>query len=301
MQLTILGNNSALPASGRHPTAQILEVREQLILIDCGEGTQIQMQRYNIRRRRIHHIFISHLHGDHYFGLIGLLSSMGLSGRTAPINLYGPPELIDIINLQLKVADTALPYPLNFTAIEPNYCGVLLDIPYLKVICFPTEHRIACHGFLFESGTKERKIVPEACREYEIPAAFYNQLKRGENYMRRDGFLVENEWVTRPPDNAKSYAYCADTLYTESFISVIKDANVIYHESTYLNDQEDKARLRFHSTATQAADIAKAANAGKLLLGHYSSKYEDISLFETEARHVFPNTIATTEGMIIDI
>jgi ribonuclease Z len=301
MQLTILGNNSALPANGRHPTAQILEVREQLILIDCGENTQVQMQRYNIRRRRINYIFISHLHGDHYFGLIGLISSMGLGGRTEPLHLYGPPMLKDIIDIQLHAAHVVLPFEIKFHPIEPAFQGVLLELPYLTVSCFPTEHRIACHGFLFESGNKYRKLNPEACRSYEIPTAYYPQLKRGKDYLRRDGLLVKNEWVTAAPQPLRSYAYCADTIYTESFLPFIKQAQVIYHESTYLNNDEEKAKLRFHTTAAQAATLATKASVGKLLLGHYSSKYERPEWFEQEARVIFSESYATYEGMRIDI
>lgn len=301
MRLTILGNNSALPAHGRHPTAQVLEIREQLFLIDCGEGTQEQMQRYNIRRKRIRHIFISHLHGDHYFGLIGLLTSMGLSGRTAPLSVYGPPALKEIIDLQLQVACIKLPYPFNFTAIIPGIAATLIDSPYIAVRCFPVEHRIPCSGFVFESRIPGRKLLPEKCKAYSIPAAFYPHLKNGEDYLRRDGTLISNTWVTEPPTRPKRYAYCADTLHTTSFLQYIKEVDLLYHETTYLDHFAEKARERYHSTTVQAAQLAREARVSRLLIGHYSSKYDDIVAFEAEAKAVFPNTTATIEGTTYDI
>jgi len=301
MRLTILGNNSALPAHGRHPTAQVLEIREQLFLIDCGEGTQEQMQRYNIRRKRINHIFISHLHGDHYFGLIGLLTSMSLGGRATELSVYGPPQLKDIIDLQLKVADVKLSYPLRFIPIEAGIAGTLLDTPYITVHCFPVEHRIPCSGFVFESRIPGRKLLPEKCKELGIPAAFYSRLKNGEDYMRRDGLLISNEQVTESPAPSKRYAYCADTLYTTSFLSHIKEVDMLYHEATYLHQLAERARERYHSTAVEAALLAREAGVQHLLIGHYSSKYEDISAFEREARTIFMNTTATCEGASYDI
>lgn len=269
--------------------------------MDCGEGTQLQMQKFGIRTRRIHHIFISHLHGDHYFGLIGLLTSMGLLGRTEAVNLYGPPQLIDIINLQLQVAHTELPYPVIFTAVRPGDCTAILDTEHYAVTCFPTIHRIPCHGFLFEEKSSGRKLLPEMCRQYEIPAAFYNRLKQGGDYTTKSGDIIKNEWVTAPPPPAKRYAFGADTLYTEIFLDVIKDIDALYHESTYLNDLAEKATMRFHSTALQAATIAQKAGVKRLLLGHFSSKYDDLSLFEKEARSLFPNSEATYEGMAFEI
>lgn len=301
MKITILGNNSAIPSLGRHPSAQIVEIREQLLLVDCGEGTQLQMQRYNIRSRRIHYIFISHLHGDHYFGLIGLLTSMSLLGRTEPIHLFGPQQLIEIINIQLKVADTQLSYPLHFIAIEDADTKVLLDTSYITVSCFPTIHRIPCHGFLFESKKGGRLLLPDKCREYEVPTVFYSKLKNGEDYITKQGDIVKNEWVTEDAPPSKKYAYCADTLYTEKFLPIVKCVDVMYHESTYLNDLAQRAKDRYHSTALEAATLAKKANAQRLLLGHYSSKYDDLTLFEKEARTVFPNSESTYEGMTFEI
>lgn len=301
IKVTILGNNSALPAYDRHPTSQVVDIREQQFLIDCGEGTQIQMQRYGIRRRRINYIFISHLHGDHYFGLMGLLTSMGLLGRTAELQVFGPPMLKDIIDLQLSVAGTVLPYPILFTAVEEGEARLLVDTSHYSVHCFPVEHRIPCHGFAFTAKSGGRKLLPERCKEYEVPSAFYAHLKNGEDYERKDGFLVKNEWVTEAGPASKRYVYCADTVYTHSFLDHIHNADAVYHESTYLDDHRERAAERFHTTAAQAAELAKAAGAKRLLLGHFSSKYQDLTAFYSEASAIFPDVEITIEGMTYEI
>ncbi len=300
MKVTILGNNSALPAFGRHPSAQAVSVYGELLLIDCGEGTQIQMQRYGLRWRSMHHIFISHLHGDHYFGLPGLLNSMSLLGRTAPLHLYAPAELKPIIDSILLVADTVLFYPLYFHAL-PEGIALLADDPSFSVTCFPVEHRIQCHGFLVERKTRGRKLLPEKCNEYGIPAAYYEYLKKGQDYERKDGFLVKNEWVTEDGPAKKRYAYCADTLFTESFLPVIQGADTIYHECTYLEKDAAKALARHHSTAAQAAQIAKLANAKQLILGHFSSKYKELEPFFDEASAIFPNVFVSIEGTAYEV
>jgi len=301
MKVTILGNNSALPAFGRHPTAQVVTVYGEAMLIDCGEGTQIQMQRFGVKWRKLQHIFISHLHGDHYFGLPGLINSMSLLGRTLPLHVYGPAALEPIIDQILKVADTTLCYPYFFHPLAEGVSELLVDNEACSVKSFPVEHRIACHGFVIERKTKGRKLLPDKCREYEIPSYFYDRLKRGEDYERADGFLVRNEWVTDEGPSPKKYAYCADTLFTESFLDHIKGADTIYHECTYLEKDADRAAARFHSTAKQAAQIAKQAGAKQLLLGHFSSKYKDLEPFREEAAEIFPNVLVTTEGAVYEI
>ena len=300
MKLTILGNNSALPAFGRHPTAQAVTVYGDVLLIDCGEGTQLQMQRFGIKWRSVHHIFISHLHGDHYFGLPGLVNSMSLLGRIAPLHLYAPAPLMPILEAILQVADTILSYPLHFHPL-PDTTSILVDDPSFLVTSFPVDHRIQCHGFLVERKTKGRKILPDKCSEFEIPAAFYEKLKQGYDYERKDGYLVKNEWVTGDGPSPKKYAYCADTLFTDSFLDVIQGVDTIYHESTYLEADVNKAIARFHSTARQAAEIAKRANAKQLLLGHFSSKYKELDLFREEAEAIFPNVQVSVEGIAYEV
>jgi ribonuclease Z len=300
MRVTILGNNSALPAFGRHPTAQAVHVWGEVLLIDCGESTQIQMQRFGVKWRHLNHIFISHMHGDHYFGLAGLINSMSLLGRTAPLHLYAPKEILPIIEAIQSVAETVLSYEFHFHAL-PEGDAVLVDNEYYTVKCFPVEHKIQCHGFVITSKTRGRKIVPEKCREYEIPRYYYDKLKQGEDYEKMDGSVVKNEWVTTDGPPPKTYAYCADTVFTDSFIKYIKGANTVYHECTYMEKDADKAAARFHSTAKQAAQVAKMAEADKLLLGHYSSKYRDIEPFAEEAKEFFENVYASIEGMTYDV
>jgi len=301
MKVTILGNNSALPAFGRHPTAQAVSVYGDMILFDCGEGTQIQMQRFALKWRKLQYIFISHLHGDHYFGLPGLINSMSLLGRSLPLHLYAPAPLEPIIQQILEIADTTLCYPYFFHPLKEGASEMLVDNDSFSVKSFPVEHRISCHGFLVERKTKGRKLLPDKCRQYEIPAYFYDRLKHGADYQRADGLLVKNEWVTDEGPSPKRYAYCADTVFTESFIGHIKGADTIYHECTYLEQDADRAAARFHSTARQAAQIAKLAGAKQLLLGHFSSKYKDLEPFREEAARIFPNVLVTTEGVAYEI
>jgi len=300
MKVTILGNNSALPAFGRHPTAQAVSVYGEVLLIDCGEGTQSQMQRFGLRWRSMHHIFISHMHGDHYFGLPGLINSMSLLGRTAPLHLYAPAELKPILDAILNVAETILTYPFYFHAL-PEGVALLVDDPSFSVTCFPVNHRIQCHGFLVERKTRGRKLLPDKCREYDIPANFYEGLKHGQDYTQPDGTIVKNELVTEDGPSVKKYAYCADTLFTDSFLEIVQGADTIYHECTYLDADREKAIKRFHSTAAQAAELAKMANAKQLLLGHFSSKYKDLEPFREEAIAIFPNTLVSIEGTVYEV
>ncbi|OJU78873.1 MAG: ribonuclease Z [Bacteroidetes bacterium 47-18] len=300
--ITILGNNSALPAHGRLPSSQIVAIRDQHFMVDCGEGTQMQLQKLGMGWGKIEHIFISHLHGDHYFGLIGLVTSMNLLNRALPLNIYGPPELEQILQIQLSIGGGTLNYPLFFHPVaNAGEHRILLDTPYYSVSCFPVMHRIPCHGFKFTAKSTGRKIIPEACREYGIPRYFYARLKEGMDYIRKDGEVIRNEWVTAAPQPEPTYAYCADTVFTDSFIPYIQGCHTIYHETTYLKKDEDKAMLRFHSTTHQAAATACSAGAARLLIGHYSSRYEHISEFEAEAKEIFSNTIATQSGDVFTI
>lgn len=293
--VTILGNNSAIPAYDRHPTSQVVTLNDQLFLLDCGEGTQMQIARYKIRRSKIHHIFISHLHGDHYFGLIGLVTSMGLLGRESELHIYAPAALQDIIDLQLKVAVTTLPFPLVFHPLEKE--GIIIDNTKFRVECFDTCHRIPCWGFIIREKRKPRKIHKEKVLEYEIPSVFYDRLKDGYDYENKQGGVVKNELVTFANKPARSYAFCADTIYDISIAEKTKDATVLYHETTYLKDLEERAAARFHSTSVQAADIALKAGVQRLLIGHFSSKYESLDAFLSEAQEVFPNTDLAIEGV----
>ncbi|NBR37220.1 MAG: MBL fold metallo-hydrolase [Chitinophagales bacterium] len=256
--VTILGNNSAVPAYERLPTSQLINVDGQKFLVDCGEGTQLQLMRYKIKYSRISHIFISHLHGDHYFGLIGLINSFGLLNRQQDLFVFGPPPLKKILELQLQVASTRLPFSLHIKEISGP--GMLLETDEIEVSCFATDHRITCYGFSFCEKTVSRKRL-----------AAYGKPRR--------------------------YAYCADTRYTESLLPHITQYDLIYHEATYLDDQREKAELRYHSTAKQAAQLAQKAQVKRLLLGHFSSQYERLDAFEQEAREVFPNSELAVQGV----
>ncbi len=294
LAVTILGNNSALPAFDRHPTAQVVTLDDNLFLIDCGEGTQMQMAKYRIRRSRINHIFISHLHGDHYFGLIGLITSMGLLGREHDMHLHAPAPLKELIDMQLKVADTTLPFKLHF---HPLREGIIADEEKFRVICFKVSHRIPCWGFRFEQVRAPRRIWPEMAIEQGVPASFFDKLKWGEDYTTEAGLVIKNETVTHAAPLSLSYAYSADTMYDESIIEKVKGVNLLYHETTYLKDLTDRAIKRFHCTTEQAATIALKAGVGRLIIGHFSSKYEVLHEFENEAREVFKNTDLALEGV----
>lgn len=299
--VTILGNNSALPAYGRHPTAQVVNYNnEESILVDCGEGTQIQMEKYGINWNKIKIILISHLHGDHFLGLPGFLNTMNLMGRTKDLVLYGSPELKQILDLHFSISKITLSYNLFFYSI-PDKSSLLFEDDKFIIHSFPTEHRINCHGFVISTKEKLRRLLPDKAQAYNIPATFYNQLKEGKDYIKEDGTVIPNIEVTEAPPQPKKYAFCADTRYIETFIKDIKNANLIYHESTYLDDLRDKAYERFHSTAKQAAQIAILANAKQLLIGHFSSMYRDLDPFLLEARTVFENTELAIEGATFEI
>ncbi len=293
--VTILGNNSAIPAYDRHPTAQVVTLNEQIFLIDCGEGTQMQLTRYKVRRSKMQHIFISHLHGDHYFGLVGLITSLGLLGREQELHLYGPAALEEIIRLQLRVADTQLPFPLIFHAL--GEAGRIVETEKFSVDTFQVYHRIPCWGFIIREKKRLRKIDRDKALRKGIPPTFFENLKDGADYRAPDGSTVINSDVTLPNTPAKSYAFCGDTLFNNAVANSIKDVTTIYHETTYLKEHSQRAESRYHCTTEQAATIAKLAGVEKLLIGHFSSKYEKLDDFLAESKQVFPNTQLAIEGV----
>jgi ribonuclease Z len=299
LALTILGNNSAIPAYGRNPTAQVIQTSEENYLIDCGEGTQLQLTKCNIKKSKINKIFISHLHGDHYYGLIGLISSMSLLGRTNDLHIYAPSLLEQIIQLHLEAANTTLSYKLYFHPLKEE--GEIANDKKITVKAFKVNHRIECYGFLFTEKKNPRKIILEKVKAYEIPEAYYGELQKGKDYTTKKGTIISNEDVTEPSTAARCYAYCADTIYDETIVDKIKGAHVIYHETTYLKGLEEKAALRYHCTTLQAGNIAKLAGVEKLLIGHFSSKYELLDDFLTETKSVFENTELALEGACFKI
>jgi ribonuclease Z len=293
--VTILGNNSALPAYERHPTAQIVTLNEQLFLIDCGEGTQMQLTKYRIRRSKISHIFISHLHGDHYFGLPGLLTSFSLMSREQDLHLHAPEPLKQILDLQFSSADTRFTYKLYFHPLNDG--GIIADDEKFSVETFKVYHRIDCWGFIIREKKKPRKIDIEKVTQKDIPAVFYERLKAGEDYITKTGEHIKNEEVTIAATPPKSYAFCGDTLYNEAICKNLKDITLLYHEATFLKDQEERAASRFHTTTVQAGKIAQIVQPKKLLIGHFSSKYETLDSFLEETSSVFSQTELALEGV----
>lgn len=300
-ELTILGSNSAVPAHNRNPTAQLLKHKNLSILIDCGEGTQFQMNKFRIKRGKLDYILISHMHGDHYFGLVGLLNSLKLNGRTTDLHVFAPPELEQVILLQADFKAEDWPFNLYFHAMSFDKSYLLFETEDLKVRTIPLDHRTPCNGFLIEEKVKQRKIVSNAVRHYGVPHTFMKNLKMGEDFVQNDGNLVNNELLTEDPPPSNSYAYCSDTKYNESILPLIAKATLLYHEATFLEESKDKAQLRFHSTTKEAATIALKAQVGQLIIGHYSAKYKDLNPLLNEVREVFPNAVLAIEGKTYEI
>ncbi len=300
-EVTILGSSSATPIFNRNPTAQVLNINERLYLVDCGEGTQQQMLRSEIKSSRIDHIFISHLHGDHYLGLIGLVSSLHLNGRVKPLKLYGPAPLMEIMELQFKYSDTKLNYPIEFRATDPSKAEVILDNHDITVETIPLDHRIATTGFLFKQKKRLRKVIKEKVEALRIPVEHYPALKRGEHFKTPDGKLHHNHELTIDSERPKCYAFCSDTIYNEQYFKQIEDVDLLYHEATFLHNMLDRANKTFHTTAWQAGQVALQVRAKALLIGHFSARYKNLNELLDEARNVFPNTELAIEGSTFEV
>jgi len=294
--VTILGSSSATPIYNRNPTAQALNINERFYLIDCGEGTQQQMLRFDIKSSRIDYIFISHLHGDHYLGLVGLLSSLHLNGRKKPITLFGPAHLKEIIDLQFEYSETTLHFDLIFQAIDPLTPAVILDNQDITVETIILDHRIACTGFLFRQKKRLRKIIKEKAEALDVPVTYYPLLKRGTDYFATDGTVYPNADLTIDADAPKAYAYCSDTLANESYFKQIAGVDLLYHEATFAHDMLDRANETHHTTALQAGEVAKAVGAKRLIIGHFSARYKTLNELLEEARTVFTDTDLAIEG-----
>jgi ribonuclease Z len=300
-EVTILGSNSATPLYGRHHTAQVLNCNDVLSLIDCGEGTQLQLQRYNFKANRIKYIFISHLHGDHYLGLVGLISSMHLNGRKEDLYIFGPPGLKEIIDLQLHYSETQLRYKLVFQPTRADEVTQLFADSNFEVTSFPISHRIPCTGYIFKEKQRLPRINKELIEGLDIPIAYYPLIKKGMDYTDPSGNLYKASELTIPAAIPKSYAFCSDTIYTESYWPYIRNVTLLYHEATFLHDMADRAAETFHTTALQAAEIAKAVNAKRLLIGHFSARYKDLQPLLDESKTLFPNTELAIEGQTFEI
>ncbi|WP_443940031.1 ribonuclease Z [Pedobacter sp. MW01-1-1] len=295
-EVTILGSSSATPVFNRNPTAQLLNCNEKYYLIDCGEGTQQQLLRYNLKASRIDYIFISHLHGDHYFGLIGLLSTLHLNGRTKAIQIYGPAALLEILEIQFKYSETVLRYPIEFFAVDANESHVIFENSDLTVQSIILNHRIPCTGFLFKQKQRQRKLIKDKAEADEVPTAYYTALKKGKDVELTDGTIVKSSEYTLPPESPRSYAYCSDTLMSESYFPVISKCDTLYHEATFTHDLLERALETCHTTALQAGEVAKINEVGKLLIGHFSSRYKTLQMLLEESQSVFENTELVVEG-----
>ena len=298
--VTILGSGAALPTTQRFPTSQVVQSGERLYMIDCAEGTQIQFRRYHLKFSQLRSVFISHLHGDHVFGLPGLLSTLSLSGRTEPMEIYGPPHLEGWLSGQMKYF-TPLSFPVHFHTLTFAEPTVVYEDKQLTVTCFPLRHRIPTWGYLFREKEKLLNIRKEIIDFYHIPLREIPSIKSGADYQTEEGQIIANDRLTYPQVNPRSYAYCSDTVYLENLPDIVRNTDILYHESTYASDGNLRAKETFHSTAEDAAKIAKTAHAGKLVIGHFSSRYKDVDQLLREARDIFPNTEAAEDGKVFNV
>ncbi len=301
MKLTILGCFSATPQNNKNPTAQVLEIKKHQFLIDCGEGTQVQLRKNKIKFNQIKRIFISHLHGDHYFGLVGLISTMRLLTRENELHIYAPKGLKEVITMQMKLADSWTNFPLYFHVLKSLEPEVIYEDDQVIVTTIPLDHRIYTNGFLFQEKEGERHIDIEAVKAANIDTAYFRKLKQGFDVPNKDGMLIENQTVTQAPKKPKSYAFCSDTAYNTTIIPLVKEATALYHEATFLDKHEALTLPTKHSTAKQAAAIAKAANVKQLILGHFSARYANLEAFKAEAETVFKPVILAQQGKKISL
>lgn len=301
MKLTILGCYSATPRTFTNPTSQVLEIKNHLFLIDCGEGTQVQLRKFKVKFSRINHIFISHLHGDHFFGLPGLISTFRLLGRERELHVYGPKGIKEAITLFLKLGDSWTNFPLIFHELESKESELIFEDDGVSVSTIPLNHRVYTNGFLFKEKPAPRKLKINAVDEFDIETSQYNAIKNGADGVQKNGTVVPNQKLTDAAPKPKSYAFCSDTMYNEAILPLISQADTLYHESTFLQSEERLCEKTKHSTAKQAAKIAKKAQVGNLILGHYSTRYKSIDLFKEEALEVFPKVELADDGKTFEI
>jgi ribonuclease Z len=293
-EITILGSGSALPTSDKFPSAHVLNIHERFFLIDCGEGTQIQLRKLKIKFTKINHIFISHLHGDHFFGIFGIISSLSLLGRKNDLHIYSPGKLEKIVYSVINKKDIG--FNIFFHRLEFDAYTTIYESKRIEISAFPLKHRIETYGYIFKEKPHERTVIKEAIPKYNLSIADILQIKKGEDYFDRTGQLISSSELSIPPKKSRSYAYCSDTEYTEQIIPFIENVDVLYHEATFGEDLKSTAKETKHSTAKEAAIIAKKANAVSLLIGHFSTRYKNTDSLLNEAKTIFPNTIAVKDG-----
>ncbi|MCO6149495.1 ribonuclease Z [Flavobacterium sp. NRK1] len=300
MNLTILGCYAATPRTMTNPTSQVLEMKNRMFLIDCGEGTQVQLRKHKLKFSRINHVFISHLHGDHFYGLIGLISTFSLLNRQADLHVYGPKGVKEVTLLQLRLSASWTSYNLYFHELDSKEPQVVFEDEKVIVSTIPLKHRVYTNGYLFQEKTGDRKLNLDAVKQYGIETCYYNKIKSGSDMKLEDGRIINNELLTFDPYPPKSYAFCSDTMYDETIISLIRDVDVLYHESTFLESEQHLCEKTMHSTAKQAATIALKANAKNLILGHFSTRYGAIEPFKEEAETIFANTQLADDGKLFE-
>ncbi|MGA1226620.1 MAG: ribonuclease Z [Tamlana sp.] len=300
MKLSILGCYSATPRTLNNTTSQVLEINNHMFLIDCGEGTQVELRKHKIKFSRIKHIFISHLHGDHFFGLVGLISTFRLLTRETDLHIHGPKGIKEIITLQMKLCDSWTNYNLIFHELTSKKSELIFEDEKVEVHTIPLDHRVYTNGFLFKEKEGDRTLNVKAAEKAHIDVSYYRKLKQGFDVVNENGEAIKNETVTIPGKKPKSYAFCSDTVFKEDIIPIIKNADVLYHESTFLDKHAHLATKTKHSTAKQAATIAKQANVGTLLLGHYSTRYDDLNMFKNEAEEVFKSVELCNDGRVFE-
>ncbi len=298
MELHILGCYAATPRALSNPSSQVLEMKNHLFLIDCGEGTQVQLRKNKIKFSRIKHVFISHLHGDHFFGLPGLVSTFRLLGRDTELNIYGPKGIKEAITLLLKLGDSWTNYSLVFHELESKEPALIFEDDQITVETIPLNHRVYTNGFLFREKLGERKLNIKTAASYGIDKCYFQKIKNGNDFVMDDGTVIPNKNLTFDPPKPKSFAYCSDTAYLPSIVKQIKDVDVLYHESTFLDTESHLVQKTKHSTAKEAATIAKDAGIGTLVLGHYSTRYKSIQSFKDEAQEIFPNVELADDGKV---
>lgn len=300
-EVHILGCGSALPTTRHLATSQVINIREKLFMIDCGEGAQVQLRKSRLKFSRLNHIFISHLHGDHCFGLMGLISTFGMLERTANLHIHCHADLQRILEPQIEFFCKGMPYNVVFELFNPGEQTVIYDDRSVSVETIPLRHRVPCCGFLFREKPTPNHIRRDMIDFYQIPTYLINRIKNGEDYVLEDGTVIPNARLTTPSDPPRSYAYCSDTCYLPRICEQIKGCDLLFHEATFADADAKRAKETFHTTAPQAAEIAKAAQAKKLVIGHYSARYEDESILLKEASEVFPQTILAQENLKIEL
>ncbi len=299
--ITILGCGAATPTLRRNPTSQILNIHDKLFLVDCAEGTQLQLRKYKIKFQKVNHIFISHLHGDHYLGLIGLMSSMHLLGRTKELHIHGPKPLENLIQLNLEVSDTWLNYKWTFHQTNPKAKELIVEDNTLEVYSIPLKHRIDCTGFVFKEKPRKPKVSKETIAEYSLSISNIRDLKNNLDVILDSGEILKASDATIESQTPRTYAFCSDTAFFPSIVEHIGHADLLYHEATFTEEHAERAKATFHSTASQAATIAAMAEVKKLVIGHYSSRYTDLSDFIKETEQIFSNVVLASDGLILEI